>query len=90
MSVVAGLERDLKALPSELRESALAQGALAVARVMDDFETEPAEMASCFRALQAALRELRELAPPEEAKDGIDQLAAKRQRRRSRSAAAKG
>lgn len=87
MSVVDGVEHDLKGLSDDLRESALAQGALAVARVMDDFETEPAEMASCFRALQAALAQLRELAPPEEAKDGIDQLAEKRERRRSRSAA---
>jgi hypothetical protein len=90
MSVVDGVKRDLAELPKDLRESGLAEGALAIARVMDDFETSPAEMASCLRALHAALNRLRELAPPKEAKDGVDQIAERRAKRRARGAATKG
>lgn len=86
-SVAAAVERDLKKLPPDLASSALAIGALAVARVMDDFETEPSEMASCFRTLQSALDRLRDLAPEGEELDGIDQLAAKRAARLAGSAA---
>ena len=82
--MVAAVERDLAALPSDLAESALAFGALAIARVMDRLETDPTQMASCYRALQAGLERLRQLAPPKEAKDGVDQLAARRAQRRAR------
>lgn len=80
------MRRDLAALPDDLAHSALALGALAVARVMDNQETDPTQMASCYRALQAGLDRLRKLAPPKETNDGVDQLAAKRAQRRARSA----
>jgi hypothetical protein len=64
----------------------MAATSVALAREIDSFETSATAKSMCARSLQDAMRELRELAPAEEAMDGIDQLAEKRAARRSRSA----
>lgn len=86
-SVVAAVERDLSKLFGDLAASALAASALAMAREIDDFGNSATSKSMCQARLMDALRELRELAPPEVTTDAIDEIAAARDRRRSRSAA---
>lgn len=78
MSVEAAVERDLKRLPQELAESALAASALAMAREIDCYENSATSKSMCQGRLQDALRELRELAPPTEEVDQLDDLSARR------------
>ena len=95
----AGPSRMLEAAEREiavLREKSpdLADSALAAMVVAMAFEIEhpynsATSKSACAKALQDALRELRELAPAEEAKDGVDEIAEQRARRRG-SAATKG
>lgn len=84
-------EREIAALRKkspDLADSALAAMLVAMAFEIEHPYNSATSKSACARALQEALRELRALAPPGEAKDGIDQLAEKRERRRSRSAKA--
>jgi hypothetical protein len=80
-TVVAGVERDLAALPGELGRSALAMSALCLAREMDGDGPAVAK-ASCARALQRALEELRGMAPVSQA-DGFDEIAQRRSARKA-------
>lgn len=78
MSVVAGVERDLEALPKDLRESGLAAVALAMARRIDGGQGSPSE---CGKVVIDALTRLRELAPPEEKKGQLHDIKSARTRR---------
>jgi hypothetical protein len=89
MSVTSAVRRDLAKLPKALAESGLAAVALAMAAELDG-DSSTTSKSMCAGRLQDALRELRELAPPEEVKDGVDEIADQRAKRRSGGATAKG
>ena len=78
-SVTAGVERELRALPVELRMSGLAATALALAGAMDG--DRRGSVSECAKALRDILITLRELAPPVEEEDTLDELTAKRLKR---------
>lgn len=84
-AVAKAVELDLKALP-KIASHALAASARALARDLDDPETSPHTKAQCARALQDALDRLRELAPPVEGKDKLDDLRRRHDSRRARGA----
>ena len=76
----------VKAVRAELRElddrrpgikdSALAAGAIAVAKRIDNPDTSAAAAASCLRALERAMTALHALAPPTDGdQDPLDRLA---------------
>jgi hypothetical protein len=92
-TVAAAVERDLVEIARRdagLSESALAMSALRLAREMDASANSATSKSMCAKALQEAMRELRDLAPAERKKDGIDQLAQKRKARRARVAKTAG
>lgn len=80
---VAGVERDLAGVPTEVASSGLALCAIALARRLDDVETSAAAAASCGRALTRALAELRALSPPKVKASAFDEVAAARDARRA-------
>lgn len=85
-TVAAAVERDLNEIAKRdkpLSESALAMSALRLAREMDNSGNSATSKSMCAKSLQEAMRELRDLAPVERKKDNIDQLAAKRAKRRA-------
>jgi hypothetical protein len=84
-TTVEGVEADLKALPSHLARSGLAASALALARELDSPDTSATGKASCVRALQRALGELRAMGPVERA-DTFDEIAARRAKRVAKGA----
>jgi hypothetical protein len=82
-SVSAAVRRDLESIRlrnAELADSALACTALALAREMDD-DNSATSKSMCAKAIIEAMRELRELCPPLEKADGLDDLASRRLRR---------
>ena len=83
-SVVDAVQRDLadiaKADP-KLGASGLAGSALALARMIDDDTNSATSRASCAHELREALDRLRELAPKQADKDGLDDLGARRAKR---------
>jgi hypothetical protein len=81
--VEAGVAKDLKALPADLRGSGLAASALALARELDTAENSATSKAMCARALAESLEKLRALAPPKQEADKLDELARRRARRRA-------
>jgi hypothetical protein len=81
---VAGVERDLAAMPGDIAASGLALSALELARQMDG-DGSPTAKAACGRALARALGELRALCPAETTADAFDEVAAKRAARRKAS-----
>ena len=85
MSVVEAVEHDLALMPDELRDSALAATALAMARRLDGGGGSPSE---CGKVLIQAMGELRELAPPKVERTAVDDLVARRRARLERSAGA--
>lgn len=91
MTVVAATKRELAALgkrSSRAAESALAATALALAAEMDDPENSATSKAACARALSEVLAQIRGDVPDEKKKDGLDELKAKREKRRSGDPAA--
>lgn len=90
-SAVAALERELLALQNrapDLARSTLAAGAMAMAREIDKPNNSATSKSMCQARLLEALHELRELAPPEEKKDALDEVSKKRNERRAGLAAA--
>jgi hypothetical protein len=90
-TVAAAVERDLALIAARdagLAESSLAMSALRLAREMDNSGNSATSKSMCARELRDTLDRLRELAPKEETKDGLDDLSARRDRRRARSATA--
>lgn len=83
-NVIDATERDIerirKASP-ELADSALAAATLALAYAMEHPYTSATAKANCHARIQEAMDRLRELAPPEQKKDDLDDIAAARARR---------
>lgn len=85
MSVREAVECDLAEIrrtAPQLADSALAATALALAEEMDG-DNSATSKSMCARALMDALEQLRALAPPRKESDGIDRIAAQRQKRRA-------
>lgn len=79
--VVAAVERDIAEIARrspELAESGLAATALALAAAVDDTHNSATSRSMCARELREHLDRLRELAPPLEEVDRIDELRARR------------
>lgn len=90
MKVVAATKRDLAEIAERapaVAESAVAAATLVLARQLDNPKTSATAKALCTKQLRESMVQLRELAPPAPAKDGVHDLAAARSARRSRSAA---
>lgn len=77
---------ELGRLPEKLAGSALAASAIGLAAGMDG-QNSLTSKSMASKAHMEILTKLRELAPPEERKDGIDQLAQRRTARRARAKA---
>jgi|SRR4051812_37439481 hypothetical protein len=80
-ATVKAVRAELRALDERkpgLADSALAAGAIAVAKRIDHPDTTAAAAASCLRALERAMTALHAQAPPEkpEQEDPLDRLAA--------------
>jgi hypothetical protein len=73
----------LKGLPADLRGSALAATALALAAEVDKAKNSATSKSMCARVLADVLGQLRELKPPAEEGDSLDDLAARRRARRA-------
>lgn len=85
-SVAGAVRRDLAGLAERdegLASSTLAMSALRLAELMDDAENSATSRSMCGRELRDTLDRLRELAPKEESKDGLDDLSARREARRA-------
>lgn len=89
--VVKALERDLAEIRKrapDLAASALAASALALAKELDKPGNSATSKSMCARSLLDTLERLRELVPPDEEKDKLDDISARREARRARSATA--
>jgi hypothetical protein len=84
LSTVDRVRSDLKEMGPELENSALAGAALTLAADLDNPRNSATSHAMCAKALLDVMAQLRELAPPKKAKDAIDKIRAKDDRRRSR------
>jgi hypothetical protein len=87
--MVDATERDLERIrkrDADLADSALAASAVAMAYEIDHPYNSATSKSMCQARLADAMKALRDLAPPEEAKDGIDQLAERRADRLSKTA----
>lgn len=85
MSAVKAVEKDLKRLrerDKELAESTLAATALAMAHELDGANSATSK-SMCARVLNETMERLWELAPAEKENDGVDELTARRDARRS-------
>lgn len=85
--IQAAVERELESIrrrSPDLADSALAASAMAMAFEIEQPFNSATSKSQCARAMQGTLRELRELAPPEEARDAISKLSDEREERRSR------
>ena len=81
MNVVEAVRRDLEAIgrrDSELAESALAATALSLAASLDDPSNSATSKSMCSKSLLDILDRMRELAPPAEENDDLDELQARR------------
>lgn len=89
-SVVEAVEHDLalirQAAP-ELAESALAASLLVLAGELDNSRNSATSKSMCARALLDTMEKLRELVPPGEEEDSLDELRARRAARIGSSAA---
>jgi hypothetical protein len=74
VSVFGAVERDLKRLPDHLAQSTLAATAKALAQELDSSANSATSKSMCAKALQDTMRELRELAPPEEKKGQLHDI----------------
>lgn len=86
-AILRDIERIRKRDPA-LADSALAASAVAMAREIEHPFNSATSKSMCQARLADALRELRELAPPVESKDGLDEVAERRAKRRAGVAAA--
>lgn len=81
-AILADLEAIRRRAP-ELADSALAATAVAMAKEIEHPFNSATSKSMCARVLADTLETLRELAPPQKAKDRIDEVAARRAERRS-------
>lgn len=84
--VVEAVEGDVAKLPAHLAASALAQTAIALAYELQDPYNSATSKSMCAAKLMDAMATLRELAPPADEKDEIDDLKALREERRRSTA----
>lgn len=87
MSVETAVTSDIELLGPKAAETALAATALALARELDGNNSATSK-SMVAKALIDTMRELRALAPPKQEGDGVDEIAARRDARRSAAAAA--
>lgn len=88
---IRGVEADLADLrtrSTELADSAFAGSAMTLAYEIDNPFNSATSKAMCAKALLDLMNRLRELAPPEEKRDGLDDLATRRAKRLNGGAAA--
>jgi hypothetical protein len=88
-TVVAAVQRDLDAIAKAdkaLAESSLAATALALAAELDDPNNSATSKSMCAGRLLDAMSLLRELTPEGEEQDGLDDLSARRAKRRGSAA----
>lgn len=78
--VVLAVKRDLASMPDEIAKSSLAASALVMAEGLDGPNSLTSKSMAQGR-LQEAMDRLRELAPPAEENDELDDLAARRAKR---------
>jgi hypothetical protein len=82
--VEKGVDQDLKG--TKIGSHALAATARELARKLDDSKTSAHSKSMCARRLQETLDRLRELAPPTQTKDRVDELSRTRETRLRKSA----
>lgn len=90
VNVISAVEHDVAAIGArdpELAESALAASAVALAYEIEHPFNSATSKSMCAREMRDTLDRLRDLAPEEQTKDGLDDLSAARANRRQRSAA---
>lgn len=90
MSVVEAVDGDLVEIRRRapaLAGSALAASARVLAEELDSPSNSATSKSMCAKALREVMDRLRELAPPEERTDRIDELNARRASRRAASSA---
>jgi hypothetical protein len=95
VSQVAAVKLDLDGIrprDPNLAAGALATAALKAAEIVDDMRVSPNARVFALRELRETMDRIRELAPPVEKRDVIDDVARKREARRAarRSAAEAG
>ena len=73
--------RDLRAMPTALRASALAASALDLARDLDETEMTPRDKAGIARELRMHMNDLAAQAPGERKGDSTDEVRERRERR---------
>lgn len=78
---------DLETRVAGIKDSASAALAIAMAKRIDHPDTSASSAASCGRVLADALERLRALAPPAAETKPIDELRARRAKRRARASA---
>lgn len=81
--VTPALEAELKKLPEDAQNSALAATALSLAKVIDGGETSAGAKAALYKVYIELLDRLRALAPDEQQEDKLDELRKRRSSRRS-------
>lgn len=89
MSVLEAVEAELAVVAKRdraLASSGLAAAALAMARELDDPGNSATSKSMCAGKLIVALGELRDLLPPEQKRDGVDDLSERRSKRRKAAA----
>jgi hypothetical protein len=91
LTVRAAVQNDLDDLAKrapDLATSALAASALALAREIDKPKNSATSKSMCAKALLDVLETLRDLAPPEEEADQLDDLSSRRAARLAAGSAA--
>lgn len=86
VTVVAALEAELAAMrktSKDVADSALAASALVLARELDKPKNSATSKSLCSRALSDAMDQLRAQLPPDEERDQLDDLSARRADRRA-------
>ena len=77
-------------MPADAGQGGLAMAALALAREIDSPTNSATSKSMCARSLLDTLDRLRELTPPAQEADGLDDLARRRMARRAGSAGPTG
>lgn len=88
-SVITAAEHDVEAIRSRspsLADSALAASAIALAYEIEHPHNSATSKSMCAREMRDTFDRLKEQAPEEQTKDGLDDLSAARAKRRQKSA----
>ena len=87
--VAQAVERDLAGYPADIATSGLAHTALALARELDDPSNSATAKSMCARSLLDMTDRMRSLLPATMEADALDDLARRREARRTGAAASK-